>query len=70
MRILAGGRGKGQAACVVVVAVQDFILSSLGYHNWPLGYFARHYETVLDERGRLVLPSHDVLRRGTVVKVP
>jgi len=49
--------------------VRDLILRSLGYHNWPLGYFARHYQTEVDARGRLVLPSHVSLPRGALVKV-
>ena len=32
-------------------AFDDLLLRSLGYHNWPLGYLARHYETVLDGQG-------------------
>lgn len=48
----------------------DLGLRALGYHNWPIGYVARHYETVLDETGQVVLPSHDQLPRGTVYKVP
>ena len=47
----------------------DLLLRSLGYHNWPLGYLARHYETVLDGKGRVVLPSHAELPRGAVVRV-
>ena len=47
----------------------DLLLRSLGYHNWPLGYLARHYETVLDAKGRVVLPSHAELPRGAVVRV-
>ena len=47
----------------------DLLLRSLGYHNWPLGYLARHYETTLDARGNVVLPSHAELPRGAVVRV-
>lgn len=49
--------------------VYDFILKSLGYHSWPMGYLARHYETKLDADGRLITPSHAELPRGTVTKV-
>jgi len=49
--------------------VYDLILKSLGYHSWPLGYVARHYETVLDKSGRPVWPTHSDLPRGAVVKV-
>lgn len=49
---------------------QDIGLRLLGYHNWPIGYVARHYETVLDEKGDVVIPSHDQLPRGMVFKVP
>ena len=49
--------------------VYDLILKSLGYHSWPMGYVARHYQTTLDAEGKLVLPSHDDTPRGTVVKV-
>ena len=49
---------------------QDIGLRLLGYHNWPIGYVARHYETVLDEKGDVVVPSHDQLPRGMVFKVP
>ena len=49
--------------------VYDLIVKSLGYHSWPMGYLARHYETRLDRKGRLILPSHAEKPRGTVVKV-
>ena len=49
--------------------LQDLGLRLLGYHNWPIGYLARHYETVLDAKGRVVLPSHAELPRGAVVRV-
>ena len=49
--------------------VYDLILKSLGYHSWPMGYVARHYQTTLDADGRLVWPSHADTPRGTVVKV-
>jgi len=49
--------------------LQDIGLRLLGYHNWPIGYFARHYETVLDAAGAPVLPSHEQLPRGAVLKV-
>jgi len=48
--------------------VYDFILKSLGYHAWPMGYLARHYETRV-ENGRLVWPSHEENPRGAVEKV-
>lgn len=48
--------------------VYDFILSSLGYHSWPMGYLARHYETQL-EKGQLAWPSHESKPRGSVEKV-
>ena len=44
-------------------------MNFLGYHNWPMGYLARHYETVLDAQGRIRHPSHDQLPRGAVVRV-
>ena len=49
--------------------VYDLILKSLGYHSWPMGYVARHYQTTLDADGRLIWPSHADTPRGTVVKV-
>lgn len=49
--------------------VQDFILQSLKYHNWPMEWYARHSETLIDDKGLVRLPSHDDLPRGTVVKV-
>ena len=49
--------------------VYDLIVKSLGYHSWPMGYLARHYETRLDAKGRLLLPSHTDMPRGAVVKV-
>ena len=49
--------------------VQDFIFQSLKYHNWPLEWYARHSETLLDSQGRVRLPSHDDLPRGAVVRV-
>ena len=49
--------------------LQDIGLRLLGFHNWPIGYLARHYETVLDAKGHPVLPSHEQLPRGTVKKV-
>lgn len=48
---------------------RDLLLRALGYHNWPMAYLARHYETVLDANGRVAHPSHDYLPRGSVVKV-
>ena len=41
----------------------------LGYHNWPMGYMARHYETRLDTAGHPMVPSHDELPRGAVNQV-
>ena len=46
--------------------VLDAGMMLLGYHNWPMGYMARHYETALDAEGRVVLPSHENLPRGAV----
>ncbi|KAL1519309.1 hypothetical protein AB1Y20_022836 [Prymnesium parvum] len=50
--------------------LNDLGLRLLGYHNWPIGYLARHYETQLDEDGNPLLPDHATLPRGTVVRVP
>ena len=50
--------------------LQDLGLRLLGYHNWPIGFVARHYVTVLDAQGDPVVPSHEQLPRGTVFKVP
>ena len=50
--------------------LQDLGLRLLGYHNWPIGYLARHYETRLYANGDLVVPSHEELPRGSVFKVP
>jgi len=50
--------------------LQDLGLRLLGYHNWPIGYFARHYVTELSQDGAPVVPCHDVKPRGAVVKVP
>ena len=49
---------------------QDLGLRLLGYHNWPIGYLARHYVTQLDGNGAPVMPSHADKPRGTVLKVP
>jgi len=49
--------------------LQDVGLRLLGFHNWPIGYLARHYETTLDANGEPVVPSHEQLPRGTVKKV-
>jgi hypothetical protein len=46
--------------------VTDAYMNFLGYHNWPMGYVARHYKTVLDGNGDVVLPTHEELPRGTV----
>ena len=43
-------------------ALKDVGMTLLGYHNWPMGYMARHYQTHLDAQGRLVVPSHKKLR--------
>ena len=48
---------------------RNLLLRALGYHNWPMGYYLRHYETVLDGEGRIVHPSHSALPRGGVVHV-
>lgn len=50
--------------------LQDLGLRLLGYHNWPIGYVARHHRTELDALGDPVVPSHATLPRGTVFKVP
>ena len=39
---------------------------ALGYHNWPMGYMARHYTTTVDARGELVVPTHADRPRGGV----
>ena len=49
--------------------VYDFIVGSLGGHSWPMGYLARHYETKLGAKGQLLMPSHEEMPRGTVVRV-
>ena len=49
--------------------VYDLILGSLKYHQWPMGWLARHYETRLDAKGQLILPSHADKPRGGVEKV-
>ena len=51
-------------------AVKDVGMRLLGYHNWPMGYMARHYETVLDGDGQVVHPTHDELARGDIEFVP
>jgi len=56
---LPGGGSTGNA-------LLDAGMLLLGYHNWPMGYMARHYETRLDSEGRLIVPSHDLLPRGAV----
>jgi len=48
---------------------KNFILWSLGYHNFPMAYFAEHYRTLVDAEGRVRFPSHEELPRGTVVQV-
>lgn len=50
--------------------LQDLGLRLLGYHNFPIGYLARHYETKLDAKGDPVVPSHAELPRGIVYRVP
>lgn len=50
--------------------LQDVGLRLLGYHNWPIGYYARHHVTELDGDGSPVVPSHEQKPRGTVVRVP
>ena len=49
--------------------VYDLIVGSLGGHSWPMGYLARHYETKLGAKGQLLLPSHEEMPRGAVVRV-
>jgi len=49
--------------------LSDLGLRLLGYHNWPIGYLARHYETKLDSNGKLIIPSHEELPRGRTVRV-
>ena len=46
--------------------LMDAGMMLLGYHNWPMGYMARHYQTRLDADGNLVVPTHQTLPRGTV----
>jgi hypothetical protein len=46
----------------------DFVLSALGYHNWPLSWLAKHCETTV-VKGNVVIPSHEQLPRGQVVRV-
>ena len=41
-------------------------MTLLGYHNWPMGYMARHYTTTVDARGELVVPTHADRPRGGV----
>ena len=50
--------------------LQDIGLRLLGYHNWPIGYVARHYETRLMADGAPEVPSHAEKPRGFVVRVP
>ena len=56
---LPGGGSTGNA-------LLDAGMMLLGYHNWPMGYLARHYETRLNANGRLIIPTHDELPRGAV----
>ena len=60
---LPGGGSTGNA-------LFDVAMLALGYHNWPMGYMARHYETALDPERQLLTPSHDALPRGVVKSVP
>ena len=46
----------------------DFVLSALGYHNWPLAWLALHCETVVRD-GKVINPSHEQKPRGEVVRV-
>ena len=46
--------------------VKDAGMTLLGYHNWPMGYMARHYTTTVDARGELVVPTHADRPRGGV----
>lgn len=50
--------------------LQDIGLVLLGYHNWPMGYMARHYTLQLDDEGYVAHPTHDDCPRGRVVRVP
>ena len=50
-------------------ALKDVGMKLLGYHNWPMGYMARHYETKLDGQGKVIIPSHKDKPRGAVVQV-
>ena len=59
---LPGGGSSGSA-------LGDVGRRLLGYHNWPMGYMARHYVTELDAQGRLIVPSHGAKPRGAVVRV-
>lgn len=38
-------------------------------HQWPMGYLARRFETVVDADGLIVVPHHDDLPRGTIRRV-
>lgn len=42
----------------------------LRYHNWPMGYMARHYTLELDNLGYVRHPNHMNQPRGQVVRVP
>lgn len=48
---------------------QDLGLRLLGYHNWPMGYLARHYMTEVDKHGRLLHPTHEDKPRGIIERV-
>lgn len=50
--------------------LKDIGVRLLGYHNWPIGYFARHYETTLAADGAPALPNHEDFPRGAVSSVP
>lgn len=49
--------------------VYDIILRSLGGHSWPMGYFARHHETRLEDTGRIMWPTHTEKPRGAVERI-
>ena len=59
-----------RAANAELTVVPAYSLVPLSCRTGPIGYLARHYETTLDADGRVVVPSHEQLPRGTVFKVP
>jgi hypothetical protein len=60
-----GGAGAAKAG-----PLQRAGLWALGYHNWPIGYLARHVETKLAADGAPEVPNHAALPRGAVFRVP